>query len=301
MATIEPAALDAPAAESAPVEAGRLLLYRSLSLLEDCLTDGYHQAGDSPEFEALAPRPLAAEARPGRLTLATTQTAVSAVPLPAGEPATAEPSAAGPPSAAESRRAAAEAAALQPLPANDSLETINQEVSRCLKCRLAGSRSRTVPGQGVARPLVLVLGEAPDDADDASGQVFSGEAGLLLDRMLAAIDLSRQQNCYLTQLVKCHPPLGREPAPDEQRACLWYLRRQLALLRPQAILALGRSPAQWLLGCKDGLQKLRGRIYDRDGLPCVVSHGVGNLLRDPELKRPVWEDLKLLKQILADA
>ena len=111
MATIEPAALDAPAAESAPVEAGRLLLYRSLSLLEDCLTDGYHQAGDSPEFEALAPRPLAAEARPGRLTLATTQTAVSAVPLPAGEPATAEPSAAGPPSAAESRRAAAEAAA----------------------------------------------------------------------------------------------------------------------------------------------------------------------------------------------
>lgn len=249
---------------------GRPGLYSALSLLHNWLQDGHYQPEAAPDFE----------------------------PLPAAEPA-------GP----ETDRSAAALAggssglrsAAQRLPGNDSLEQVHQEIQRCLKCRLAGSRNRTVPGQGAARPLVLVIGEAPDAEDNNSGQAFSGAAGVLLDRMLAAIQLSRSSNCYLLHVVKCYPPAGRDPAPDEQTCCAEYLKRQIALLQPQAILALGRIPAQLLLSTKEGLQKLRGRVYDLDGRPCIISHSIANLLRDESLKRPAWEDLKLLRQVLPNA
>ncbi|MBU0955506.1 MAG: uracil-DNA glycosylase, partial [Spirochaetes bacterium] len=173
---------------------GRPGLYSALSLLHNWLQDGHYQPEAAPDFE----------------------------PLPAAEPA-------GP----ETDRSAAALAggssglrsAAQRLPGNDSLEQVHQEIQRCLKCRLAGSRNRTVPGQGAARPLVLVIGEAPDAEDNNSGQAFSGAAGVLLDRMLAAIQLSRSSNCYLLHVVKCYPPAGRDPAPDEQTCCAEYLKR----------------------------------------------------------------------------
>lgn len=188
----------------------------------------------------------------------------------------------------------------QTLPGQDSLERLSQELYRCMACRLAASRRQVVVGRGSLHPRLLVIGEAPSAEDDASGQAFDGESGQLLRRMLAAIDIRMDEDCYLTQVVKCRPSMDRDPAPDEQSSCQPFLRRQLALLKPKAVLCLGRIPSQLLLGSRDGLQKLRGRVYDLEGRPCVVSHSLPNLLRDPAMKRPAWEDLKLLQAILHD-
>jgi uracil-DNA glycosylase len=183
-------------------------------------------------------------------------------------------------------------------PGDDSLEAIAAEVARCRLCRLAAGRSRVVPGQGASRPLVMVIGEGPGSEEDKSGLPFVGPAGQLLDRMLGAIGLSRETNCFIGNIVKCRPPLNRDPAPDEQFACMAYLERQIAILKPAAFLAVGRIPAQALLGVKDGIGKLRGRRYEYRGAPLVATYHPSALLRDENYKRPAWEDLKLLKSIL---
>ena len=184
---------------------------------------------------------------------------------------------------------------------NDSLASIANEAARCRKCRLASGRSRAVAGEGVARPLVLVIGEGPGAEEDATGRPFVGPAGQLLDKMLAAIGLSRETNAYIANIVKCRPPMNRDPAPDEQAACRYYLERQIAVLKPQAILAAGRIPAQALLDTKEGIGKLRGKLWDYQGLPLVATYHPSALLRNDELKRPAWEDLKLLKSVLPEA
>jgi len=266
-------------------ETGRVALYRVLSLLEDWQQDGFHQPGELPHFASLGDTsPDDASLSDASPTIRPHQTVA----------ASASPSASQPAGQAASQAPAQKAQ----LPANDSLETINHEISRCLKCRLASSRNHTVPGQGTSHPVVLIIGEAPDIDDNAQGLPFSGPGGALLDKMLAAIRLQRTQHCYLTQVVKCFPPNGRDPGPDEQRCCAWYLERQIAVLQPQAILALGRIPAQLLLNSRESLAKLRGHIYDVGGRPCIISHSISNLLKDESLKRPAWEDLKLLLQIL---
>lgn len=185
--------------------------------------------------------------------------------------------------------------------AREPLGAIEAEAARCLKCRLAAGRRRVVFGQGVSEPLVLVVGEGPGAEEDESGLPFVGPAGRLLDKMLASIGLSRERNAYIANIVKCRPPMNRDPAPDEQAACRGYLDRQLASLGPRAILAVGRIPAQSLLGLKDGIGKLRGRAWDFRGIPLVPTYHPSALLRDESLKRPSWEDLKLLKSLLPDA
>lgn len=194
------------------------------------------------------------------------------------------------------------AACLEPevSPPKESLEDIRAQAVRCLKCRLAASRTHAVFGQGVERPLVLVVGEGPGAEEDKSGKPFVGPAGQLLDKMLASIGLSRDSNVYIANIVKCRPPMNRDPAPDEQAACLPYLDRQLAVLRPKAILALGRIPSQALLKSRDGIGKLRGTVWDFQGLPLVPTYHPSALLREESLKRPAWEDLKLLKSVLGD-
>ena len=188
-----------------------------------------------------------------------------------------------------------------PAAGSDSLEAIAAETARCLKCRLASSRKRAVPGTGARQPLVLVVGEGPGAEEDATGRPFVGPAGQLLDRMLASIGLSRDDNCFIGNVVKCRPPMNRDPAPDEQAACLPYLERQVDILRPKVVLAVGRIPAQALLGTKDGIGRLRGRVYQYRGIPVVPTYHPSALLRDESLKRPAWEDLKLLKTILDHA
>jgi uracil-DNA glycosylase len=199
--------------------------------------------------------------------------------------------------------------AAEPLPAfyDDSdemepmtLESVAEEISRCEKCRLASTRKHTVPGVGVGAPAVMVIGEGPGADEDERGEPFVGKAGQLLDKMLASIELSRATNCFIANIVKCRPPQNRDPLPDETEPCSGYLRAQIEILRPAAILAVGRIAAQNLLGTTEGIGKLRGRFFEYRGIPLFPTYHPSALLRDESLKRPAWEDLKTFKARLLE-
>ena len=178
----------------------------------------------------------------------------------------------------------------------DSLDAIAREVENCRACRLCEKRKRAVPGQGPSAPLAMVVGEGPGAEEDAQGLPFVGPAGRLLDKMLASIGLSRESNCFIANVVKCRPPDNRDPAPDERAACLGYLRRQIALLKPRAILCLGRIAAGALLDSAEGVGRLRGAWRDFEGTPLFVTYHPSALLRDEAYKRPAWEDLKTFRE-----
>ncbi len=158
-----------------------------------------------------------------------------------------------------------------------------------------------MPGQGPAAPLAMVVGEGPGAEEDAQGLPFVGPAGKLLDKMLASVGLSRDRNCFITNVVKCRPPGNRDPAPDERAACGVYLRRQIALLKPKALLCVGRVAAQALLDTSEGINRLRGRWMRFEAVPLIATFHPSALLRDESLKRPAWEDLKLLRDFLAES
>jgi uracil-DNA glycosylase len=181
----------------------------------------------------------------------------------------------------------------------ESLEGIAGEIRACRACRLCEKRTQAVPGVGSPRPRAMVVGEGPGAEEDARGEPFVGPAGQLLDKMLSSIGLDRNENCFIANVVKCRPPQNRDPAPDEQAACLGYLRRQIAILRPAAILCVGRIAAQALLGAAEGVGKLRGSWRDFEGTPLLVTYHPSALLRDDTYKRPAWEDLKLLRDFVA--
>jgi DNA polymerase len=141
----------------------------------------------------------------------------------------------------------------------------------------------------------MIIGEGPGAEEDSSGLPFVGPAGKLLDKMLSSIALSRESNCFIANVVKCRPPLNRDPQDDERAACMGYLRRQIALLRPQAILCVGRVAASALLETGEGVGRLRGRWRELEGVPLLVTYHPSALLRDEALKRPAWEDLKLFR------
>ena len=188
------------------------------------------------------------------------------------------------------------AAAERAAPARDSLDAIAAEIEACRACRLCEKRVRAVPGQGPSSPLALVVGEGPGAEEDARGLPFVGPAGQLLDKMLASIGLDRLSNCFIANVVKCRPPQNRDPAADEQAACIGYLRRQIVLLKPKALLCVGRIAAQALLGTGEGVGKLRGSWRDFEGLPLLVTYHPSALLRDDSYKRPAWEDLKTFRE-----
>jgi len=185
------------------------------------------------------------------------------------------------------------------IPAVD-LERDRLDVDACRACRLGEGRRNAAYGEGSAEPLVLVVGEGPGAEEDAQGRPFVGPAGRLLDRMLASIGLSRETNCYIANIVKCRPPGNREPAPDEKEACMPWLERQIEALRPRFIVAMGRTAATALLGSAEGIGKLRGRWFERRGIPLIATYHPSALLRDESLKRPAWEDLKTLKFRLSE-
>jgi DNA polymerase len=173
----------------------------------------------------------------------------------------------------------------------DSLAAIALAVRACKACRLGEKRSLAVSGQGPDAPLALVVGETPGADEDTAGQ--------LLDKMLLSIGLSRETNCFIASVVKCRPPQNRDPSGDEQEACMPYLRRQIALLRPKAILCIGRVAADAILGSSEGVDRLRGYWREFDGIPVLVSYHPSTVLRDESLKRPAWEDLKAFRAKLS--
>ncbi|MCA1951229.1 MAG: uracil-DNA glycosylase [Treponema sp.] len=181
---------------------------------------------------------------------------------------------------------------------DDSLERVAQDVRRCTACGLCQGRHNAVPGEGVKQPLVLVIGEGPGADEDSTGRPFVGRAGQLLDKMLMAINLDRNTNCFIANVVKCRPPNNRDPEPEEISACAPFLHRQLALLKPRAILTVGRVPTQALLGTSEGISRLRGRFFEYQGIPLLPTYHPSALLRDESLKRPAWEDLKQLRSFL---
>ncbi len=185
-------------------------------------------------------------------------------------------------------------------------------IHACQRCALAACRQRAVPGVGERRPTWLIVGEAPGEEEDRQGEPFVGRAGRLLDRMLAALDLQRGHGVYIANVLKCRPPRNRNPEPEEIARCTPYLLRQIALLQPRIVLALGRFAAQTLLvegGClppteaaRAPLGRLRGRVFQaRLGeltLPVVVSYHPAYLLRNPVDKGKAWADWCLAAEAL---
>jgi uracil-DNA glycosylase len=167
-------------------------------------------------------------------------------------------------------------------------------VANCTRCELHGSRIQTVFGVGDPRARWLVIGEAPGAEEDRQGEPFVGRAGQLLDAMLKAVGLARGQ-VYIANILKCRPPDNRDPHADEVACCMPYLQRQIELVDPALILAVGRVAAQQLLHSDQPIGKLRGRLhhYGEAGIPLVATYHPAYLLRSPAEKRKAWEDLQL--------
>lgn len=175
------------------------------------------------------------------------------------------------------------------------LSAIAEKIARCQRCPLCKERNKVVPGTGNTSPFVLVIGEGPGYEENQQGLPFVGPAGQLLDKMLAAIELSRNSNTFITNIVKCRPPMNRNPYPEEADACSSFLQAQIAVLKPKMILCAGTVAAKNLLKTELGVTKLRGQFYEYSGIPVAVTYHPSALLRDPSLKRPAWEDLKMFK------
>lgn len=173
--------------------------------------------------------------------------------------------------------------------------------------RLGGDAHRIVPGTGDRAARWMVVGEAPGANEDRAGEPFVGQAGRLLDHMLAAIGLSRRAQetgdgaagVYITNVLKWRPHGNRNPLPDEIAECGPFLEREIALLRPRVILAMGRFAAQWLLGSDQPVGRLRGRVHDRRGVAVVVTYHPAYLLRAPAEKARAWQDLCLAHSVMA--
>ena len=179
-----------------------------------------------------------------------------------------------------------------------SLQSIKEQISVCSRCALSKTRKNTVAGTGCRTPEVLVIGEGPGYEEDVQGKPFVGPAGQLLDKMLAAIQLSREINTFITNIVKCRPPANRIPYPEEAQACEAFLKAQISILKPKLILCVGSTASKNLLKTSVGVTKLRGQVYEYNAIPVCVTYHPSALLRDTSLKRPAWEDLKSLKKQL---
>ena len=176
--------------------------------------------------------------------------------------------------------------------------TLKQQVRDCTACALRAGCTQTVFGVGDEQADWLFVGEGPGADEDAQGEPFVGQAGKLLDNMLAAIKLKRGDNVYIANVVKCRPPANRTPAPDEIATCLPYLQQQIALIQPKLIVALGKTAATALLGREATLGSLRGMLHNYAGIPLLVTYHPAYLLRSPAEKAKAWQDLCLAQTTL---
>ncbi|MDP2829552.1 MAG: uracil-DNA glycosylase [Sulfuricellaceae bacterium] len=178
---------------------------------------------------------------------------------------------------------------------------LSEAVASCQSCRLHETRNRTVLGSGDPNANWLFVGEAPGAEEDKQGDPFVGQAGKLLDNMLAAIKLKRGLNVYIANTVKCRPPGNRNPEADETSACAPWLARQIELIQPKIIIALGKVAAQCLLGSEATIASLRGQVHNLNGTPLIVTYHPAYLLRSPTDKSKAWEDLCLAVRTMEKA
>lgn len=176
------------------------------------------------------------------------------------------------------------------------MEALEETVSGCDLCALGSERNRTVFGDGDPGAGIVFVGEAPGKEEDLQGLPFVGRAGKLLDKILEAMDLSRSE-VYIANILKCRPPGNRDPNEEEVACCEGYLARQLELIDPVLICALGRVAGQNLLGTRAPLKELRGSLHRYNGIPVLVTYHPAALLRNPHLKRDAWEDMKELRRL----
>ena len=176
---------------------------------------------------------------------------------------------------------------------------LKQAVPACTACGLHKGRTQTVFGVGDETADWLLVGEAPGAEEDRLGEPFVGQAGRLLDNMLAALDLKRGRNVYIANVLKCRPPANRNPAPEEVAQCAPHLLRQIALIKPKLILAMGRFAVQALLNTEASIASLRGRVHRYAGVPLVVTYHPAYLLRSLPEKAKAWEDLVFAKKTIS--
>ena len=179
----------------------------------------------------------------------------------------------------------------------ESLADIRTDLGDCTRCKLCESRTHIVFGEGSPNAQVMFVGEGPGFDEDKCGQPFVGAAGHLLTKIIAAMGLTRE-TVYIGNIVKCRPPNNRNPEPEEIRHCLPFLKRQVAAIHPRVICALGNVAARALLATETPISRLRGRFYEVMGIPVMPTFHPAFLLRNPEKKREVWEDVQQIMKML---
>ncbi len=183
------------------------------------------------------------------------------------------------------------------LAALQTIEAVAERIRTTHCCGLCPGRTNAVPGEGDPRARMVLVGEGPGATEDATGRPFVGQAGKLLEGILEAIEVPRE-SVYITNIVKCRPPQNRKPLPDEIAACIPYLHRQLELIGPKVIVAMGGTAGEALLGARKGLGELRGKVHTYNGTPLIVTYHPAALLRNPNWKKPTWDDVRIARQLL---
>ena len=180
----------------------------------------------------------------------------------------------------------------------DNFEELKENCLNCRKCGLCETRTNVVVGVGNPRAGIMFIGEGPGENEDLQGEPFVGRGGQLLDKMLAAVDLDRKTNIYIANIVKCRPPKNRDPLPEEQEACIEWLRNQVALIRPKIIVCLGRIAAMRLIKPDMKITKEHGQFFEKNGILMMATLHPAALLRNPNQKPAAFEDfLKLREKI----
>lgn len=177
----------------------------------------------------------------------------------------------------------------------ESLDEMNSAICECQRCALGRTRTKFVFGVGNPKADIVVIGEAPGADEDAQGEPFVGRAGQLLNKILASVDLKREE-VYICNILKCRPPGNRNPLPEEIEQCEPYLKKQLDVIKPKLILILGKVAADTLLNLRQPLNKMRGTIHYYNGIKTMVTFHPAALLRNPNWKRPTWEDMQVFKK-----
>jgi uracil-DNA glycosylase family 4 len=178
-----------------------------------------------------------------------------------------------------------------------TLAEVRQEIGDCKRCKLHRARKTIVFGEGNEKARLMFIGEGPGYDEDVQGRPFVGRAGQLLTKIIQSINLSREE-VYITNIVKCRPPQNRNPEPDEIQSCHPFLMMQIRVIQPKMICALGTFSAQTLLKTDTKITALRGRLYDLEGVKVIPTYHPAFLLRNPERKREVWEDMKKIAEWL---
>ena len=271
---------------------------------------GSPRSADRPAPPAAAARPLSPNTPPEAPAAASRQPPNAAIPKPVTERVSSTAPATPEQPAADWRTGAPpvpgpgitiEAVPIDLLsprgPDWDDLGAVASAVAGCRLCPLCEGRTNTVPGEGNPKARMLLVGEGPGQTEDETGRPFVGRAGELLTDILRAIGLARE-DVFICNVVKCRPPQNRKPLPDEMAACRPYLEAQIRLIQPAVILAMGATAAEALLGVRRSLASVRSKVHSYRGIPLVVTYHPAALLRNPNWKKPTWDDVRIARQLV---